>query len=154
GARGGDCPGAGARGGTRAGLGRSAVRRPRGGGMKTANLLLGVGIEEIPDWMIVPALDDLRRRFLAALEKFQLHEGVTVESHATPGRIVMWAMGIPEKQADAKETLIGPPASAGEKAAEGFARKMGVEVGQLKKTETPKGAYWSFTRKIKGRRTT
>ena len=121
--------------------------------MKTANLLLGVGIEEIPDWMIVPALDDLRRRFLAALEKFQLHEGVTVETHATPRRIVMWATGIPEKQADAKETVTGPPASAGAKAAEGFARKMGVEVAQLKKAETPKGAYWSFTRKIKGRLT-
>ena len=121
--------------------------------MKTANLLLGVGIEEIPDWMIVPALDDLRRRFLAALEKFQLHEGVTVETHATPRRIVMWATGIPVKQADAKETVTGPPASAGEKAAEGFARKMGIEAGQLKKTETPKGAYWSYKRKIKGRRT-
>jgi glycyl-tRNA synthetase beta chain len=121
--------------------------------MKTANLLLGVGIEEIPDWMIVPALDDLRRRFLAALEKVQLHEGVAVETHATPRRIVMWATGIPVKQADAKETVTGPPASAGEKAAEGFARKMGIEVGQLKKTETPKGAYWSYKRKIKGRRT-
>ncbi len=41
------------------GLGRSA--RPGGGGMKTLPFLLEIGTEEIPDWMIQPALKQLAR---------------------------------------------------------------------------------------------
>src|SRR3989442_9944976 len=81
--------------------------------MRTHELLLGVGVEEIPDWMIAGALEDFRRRFLEALEKFQLHQGVEVETHATPRRLVLWARNVPEKQADTKETITGPPTSAG-----------------------------------------
>lgn len=121
--------------------------------MKTHDLLLGVGVEEIPDWMIVPALEDFQRRLLDTLEKSQLREGVEVEAHATPRRLVLWARNIPEKQADAKEAVTGPPVSAGEGARAGFAKKMGVDPAQLKTVKTPKGEYFSFKRKIKGRRT-
>ncbi len=116
--------------------------------MKTLEFLLAVETEEIPDWMIQPALDDLRRLFLQALNR-----DLPVETYATPRRLVLRAPEIPEKEPDAKETLTGPPVSAGPKAAEGFARKLGVEPAQLKTIRTEKGEYLSYTRKVKGRRT-
>jgi glycyl-tRNA synthetase beta chain len=57
------------------------------------------------------------------------------------------------KQADRTEVVNGPPKSAGDGAAAGFARKLGVEVSALKVTQTAKGEYFSYKRKIKGRKT-
>ena len=116
--------------------------------MKAHDFLLAVETEEIPDWMISPALSGLRRLFLDALAR-----DLDVETYATPRRLVLVARQIPDKEPDTAETLTGPPISAGEKAAEGFARKLGVEVAKLKKVATPKGEYLSYTRKVKGRLT-
>jgi glycyl-tRNA synthetase beta chain len=121
--------------------------------MKAHDLLVGVGVEEIPDWMIPGALEDFKRRFLEVLEKFQLRDGVEVETHATPRRLVLAARNIPAKQRDSREQVTGPPVSAGPGAAEGFARKMGVGVGALKLLKTAKGQYLAHTRKVKGRKT-
>ena len=74
--------------------------------MRAHDLLLAVETEEIPDWMIPGALDDLRRLFLEALGR-----EVPVETHATPRQLVLVARQIPEKEPDTKETLTGPPAS-------------------------------------------
>jgi glycyl-tRNA synthetase beta chain len=116
--------------------------------MKANDFLLAVETEEIPDWMIDPALADLKRLFLEALGA-----EVPVETYATPRRLVLVARQIPEKEPDSQETLTGPPVSAGEKAAEGFARKLGVDPAELKALSTPKGDYLTYTRKVKGRRT-
>ena len=116
--------------------------------MNTHDFLLAVETEEVPDWMIEPALADLRRLFLEALG-----QDVPVGTYATPRRLVLVARQIPEKEPDTKETLTGPPVSAGDKAAEGFARKLGIELGALKRVTTAKGEYFTHTRKVKGRRT-
>jgi len=128
--------------------------------MKSHDLLLGVGVEEIPAGMIVDALCDLKRRFLEALEKYQIHEGVEVETHSTPRRLVLAAGKIPARQADSRETITGPPLSVARDkdgnpapAGLGFARKLGVEIDRLKVVKTAKGPYLSYTRKLKGRRT-
>ncbi|HZS51659.1 MAG TPA: glycine--tRNA ligase subunit beta [Bryobacterales bacterium] len=120
--------------------------------MRAQDFLLEIGVEEIPDWMIAGALADLRRLFLGVLEKSQLHQGVEISTHATPRRLVLFAKQVPEKQPDSKEIVTGPPASAPEQAVAGFARKMGAEIGQLKKISTGKGEYYSYTRRLKGRR--
>ncbi|MBI3694116.1 MAG: glycine--tRNA ligase subunit beta, partial [Acidobacteria bacterium] len=93
--------------------------------MKVADFLLEIGVEEVPDWMITGALADLKRLFL------EVFPGVEVETHATPRRLVLSARGLPAKQPDTKETVTGPPASAGPNAAAGFARKMGCSVEDL-----------------------
>ncbi len=115
--------------------------------MKARDFLLEVGVEEIPDRMIGAALEDSRRLFL------EVFPGIEVETHATPRRLVLAVRQIPVKEPDRREVVTGPPVSAGENAAAGFARKMGVEVGQLKRAKTPKGEYYSYKRKVKGRRT-
>jgi len=110
--------------------------------------LLEIGSEEIPDWMIKSALDDLR----AGFEKLALpHERVQVD--ATPRRLVLRAWGIEERQADSVERLQGPAKSAPPQAVEGFARKQGVTAADLTVETTPKGEYYVFHKKIAGRAT-
>jgi glycyl-tRNA synthetase beta chain len=120
--------------------------------------LLEIGTEEIPDWMIPPALENLRALFEDMLKAHSL-SAETVETAATPRRLVLHAGGLPERQADTDELVFGPPQAAAFKdgaptgAALGFARKMGVEVSALEVQQTPKGEYLAYRRKIAGRAT-
>ncbi len=120
--------------------------------------LLEIGTEEIPDWMIESALQDLTTRFQDVLTAHQLAaEGVRTD--ATPRRLVLRATAVPERQADSEELVSGPPKAAGFKdgqptgAALGFARKLGVDVAALETIETPKGVYLACRRKVTGRAT-
>jgi len=81
------------------------------------NFLLEIGTEEIPHWMIPGALIQL-----AAMDLF----GATAEVDATPRRLVVRATNVPERTPDDEQVIKGPPVSAGDKAAAGFARKQGV----------------------------
>ena len=84
-------------------------------------LLVEIGTEEIPDWMIPGALESLHMLF----EKTGVpHE--TVRLDATPRRLVLRAEGLPERQEDREERLLGPAQSAAAQAVAGFARKQGV----------------------------
>ena len=110
--------------------------------------LFEIGTEEIPDWMIPTALDSLRDLFL----KLEIpHESLTLD--ATPRRLVLRAAGLPERQADTEERIMGPAKSAPPQAVAGFARKQGVKPEDLAIEATPKGEYYSFLKKIEGRRT-
>jgi glycyl-tRNA synthetase beta chain len=108
--------------------------------------LLEIGTEEIPDWMIPDALENLRLLF----EKLEIpHESIAMD--ATPRRLVLRAEGLPAKQADSEERVKGPAKSAPPQAVAGFARKQGVKAEDLTLEATPKGEYYSFTRKVAGR---
>jgi len=114
--------------------------------------LLEIGTEEVPDWMIPPALAQLRDLFTKLLADNELSGEVT-RVDATPRHLVLWADGLPLKQKSKTEVITGPPVSAGERAAEGFARKQGAELKDLKPFKTPKGEYYSYRRKVQGRQT-
>jgi glycyl-tRNA synthetase beta chain len=114
--------------------------------------LLEIGCEEIPDWMIEPALENLRSLFLKVIEDNQLG-GTVTRVDGTPRRLVLWAEGLLEKQADTEELLMGPPKSAGAGAAAGFAKKMGVAADALLTESTPKGEYFAYRRNVAGRQT-
>jgi len=103
-------------------------------------LLLEIGTEEIPDWMIAGALANLKEQ-LAAL-------GVSARMDATPRRLVARAEGLPERLPDTEERVNGPRKNAPEKAVEGFARKQGVTPAEL----TVEGEYYTYLRKTPGRR--
>jgi len=110
--------------------------------------LLEIGTEEIPDWMIPSALENLRLLF----EKLQIpHESVTLD--ATPRRLVLRADGLPARQADSEERVMGPAKSAPAQAVAGFARKHGVQPEDLTVEATPKGEYYSLVKKVAGRAT-
>ncbi|HEX3681174.1 MAG TPA: glycine--tRNA ligase subunit beta [Bryobacteraceae bacterium] len=110
--------------------------------------LLEIGTEEIPDWMIEPALEDLRARYQAAFGQF---EGSAIIVTATPRRLILLAKNILEKAPDVETVAPGPYVSAGVKAAEGFARKQGVGLEQLKKAADAKGERYVFAQLTKGR---
>lgn len=114
--------------------------------------LLEIGAEEIPDWMIQPALENLRELFTGALEQNRL-SGVVSRVDATPRRLVLLADGLPERQEDRSEVVTGPATSAPAKAVEGFAKKAGVAVDQLERKAGDKGEYWSYSKHIAGRST-
>ncbi len=110
--------------------------------------LLEIGTEEIPDWMIPAALESLRLLF----EKLNIpHDSVTLD--ATPRRLVLRAEGLPVRQADSEERVLGPAKSAPPKALAGFARKHGVAPEALTVESTPKGDYYTFVRTVAGRAT-
>jgi len=110
--------------------------------------LLEIGTEEIPDWMIPAALVSLRVLF----EKLDIaHDSVTMD--ATPRRLVLRAEGLPARQADSEERVLGPAKSAPPKAVDGFARKHGISPEALTVESTPKGDYYTFVRTVTGRTT-
>lgn len=114
--------------------------------------LLEIGTEEIPDWMIPGALESLRGLFEETLAKAALEaEGIQVD--ATPRRLVLRAAGLPARQPDSRERVVGPAKAAPPRAVEGFARKLGVEPGDLAVETTPKGEYYTYVRQIAGRPT-
>ena len=107
-------------------------------------LLLEIGTEEIPDWMIRGALDSLHGQ-LDGL-------GIAARMDATPRRLTARAQGLPERLADTEERVMGPSRAANPKAVEGFARKLGVRPEDLAVESTAKGEYYTYLRKIEGRR--
>ncbi len=120
--------------------------------MKTLPILVEIGTEEIPDWMIQPALKQLGELFERLLAGNKLGGKVTWLD-ATPRRLVLKAEGLPQRQPNSADLVTGPPKSAGEGAAAGFARKLGVEVSALKVVKTAKGEYLAYRKKVQGRRT-
>ncbi|MCP5114068.1 MAG: glycine--tRNA ligase subunit beta, partial [bacterium] len=108
--------------------------------------------EEVPDWMIPPALEHLRELFEKLLEENELAGEVT-SVDATPRHLVLRAEGLPARQENKTEVLTGPPTKAGEKASSGFARKMGVAPADLHVVTTDKGEYFAYRREVPGRAT-
>ncbi len=112
-----------------------------------ADFLLEIGTEEIPDWMIEPALEDLRTRFQSAFAAFG---GSALGMDGTPRRLVLTAKDLLEQAPDVQSVVQGPYLSAGEKAAEGFARKQGTKVADLAKLSDSKGERYVFHQLTKG----
>jgi glycyl-tRNA synthetase beta chain len=111
--------------------------------------LLEIGTEEIPDWMIEPALVDLQSRFQSALGVFG---GSALIPDGTPRRLVLLAKDLSEQAPDVQTVVPGPYVSAGKQAAEGFARKWGTTVDQMARTEDTKGERFIFHQLTKGQR--
>jgi glycyl-tRNA synthetase beta chain len=111
--------------------------------------LLEIGTEEIPDWMIVPALNNLQDMFQVLLDQQALGGKVT-SVDATPRRLVLQAEGLLDRQADVEELVLGPPKSVGPGAAAGFAKKMGATPDQLVIQSTAKGDYYAITKRTQG----
>lgn len=114
-----------------------------------ADFLLEIGTEEIPDWMIEGALVDLRGKFQNAFATFG---GDALRTEATPRRLMLLASNLVDRAADVQNVLLGPYLSAGEKAAEGFARKNGVAVAQLARASDAKGERYVAHQLVEGKK--
>ncbi len=80
-------------------LARPADEHP-GGRLMAKEFLLEIGTEEIPDWMIQPALAQMRELFAKLLADHELAGEVTAVD-ATPRRLVLRASGHPAQAEDA-----------------------------------------------------
>jgi glycyl-tRNA synthetase beta chain len=115
--------------------------------------LLEIGTEEIPDWMIPPATNQLADLFQDLLDRNKL-SGKVNSVEATPRRLALHADGLIDRQQDSEELVLGPPKSAGQGAATGFAKKMGTTPDRLMTETNPKGEYFAFKKLTKGKQTT
>ena len=104
-----------------------------------ADFLFEIGLEEIPARMIAAALADLSQRVEALLvrERLLSEQHAAVLTYATPRRLAVHVQGVLAKQQDMEEQLTGPSWKIAFKddlptpAALAFAKKAGIEVGEL-----------------------
>jgi glycyl-tRNA synthetase beta chain len=118
-----------------------------------AELLLEIGLEEIPARMIAAAEAELARRVEALLTRQRLlaPPSVGLVTYSTPRRLAVRVQGVLSRQVDLQEQLTGPswkaafPDGQPGPAAQAFAKKAGVPVTALEKIVTPKGEYATAT---------
>jgi glycyl-tRNA synthetase beta chain len=128
-------------------------REPRG------ELLLEVRSEEIPARMLEPGVKELATRTFEEL----MARGIApreVETGFTPRRLVLVLTGLPPREPDREEQVMGPPVRAAfgadgapTQALLGFAKRTGVPPEELARVQTEKGEYLAATRKTVGRPT-
>lgn len=117
----------------------------KGEGAKAWDLLVEIGVEELPARFVGPAIDQLKTIVESGLGEIRL-PWRAVDVYGTPRRLALIVRGVSRHQEPTTNVFYGPPKSAaldGEgkptAAALGFAKKCGVSVGELSAEETPKG---------------
>ncbi len=121
------------------------------------NLLIEIGIEELPEAALNMVYSELGRRAAEIFKKERLSpEKVRVE--ATPRRIALFAEGLPVRQPDAVEEFAGPSVEKAYDAAgnpapalQGFLKSKGVSLKEVQVKETPKGKYIIVQKKLTGK---
>ena len=123
-----------------------------------SDFLLEIGLEEVPARMIAGAEAELGKRVHDLLARERLLEAhAKLITFSTPRRLAVLVEGVAAKQANTEEVHAGPSWKASfndgvpTPAAEAFAKKAGVSVGELVKVTTPKGEYVGATVRHKGR---
>jgi glycyl-tRNA synthetase beta chain len=123
-----------------------------------AAFLLELGTEELPASFVCDSAQQWQRLVPTTLaEQFLTNNSINV--YATPRRLAVLVKGLPVQQLDREEEVKGPPATSAfkdgkpTKAAEGFAKKQGVEIEALEIRATDKGDFVFVLKKIPGRMT-
>ncbi len=121
-----------------------------------STFVLEIGTEELPARFLAGLEKELAERFTLGLE--EAGYGVArLDTCATPRRAVVIVEGLDDVQPAKEEVVMGPPAriafdASGNptKAAEGFARTLGVDVASLSTRQTEKGDYLAGVKKTGG----
>lgn len=111
------------------------------------DLLIEIGVEELPASFLAKGLETLREAAIAALDAARLEHG-EVKPLGTPRRMALLVEGLAERQPDRRERVLGPPANVAfdaegkpTRAALGFAQKNGADASAITRVETEKGVY-------------
>ena len=125
----------------------------------TAELMIEIGVEELPYQFIDPALDSLIEQTAFSFVSPRLSCG-SIYAYGTPRRLVLKVERLAVHQAAFTNEAMGPSKSvafdqAGQptKAAIGFARGQGVPVESLRVRQTPRGEYLFAVKEDAGRPT-
>jgi len=127
-----------------------------------SSFVLEIGVEELPAADVDAALSQLREKVPAWLAELRLEHGpVTV--HATPRRLAVFVENLAAGQPDREDLVKGPPADRAivgqignltyTPAAQGFAKKNGINVEDLQVREIDGGKYVTAVVKSQGRPT-
>ena len=111
------------------------------------DLLLEIGVEELPAGFVAQAVEALPGLVESRLRELRLSHG-SVRALGTPRRLALIVEGVASAQPDLDEEVLGPPARVAfdadgkpSKAALSFASKIGVSPEALFKKATDKGDY-------------
>ncbi len=111
------------------------------------DLLLEIGVEELPAGFVAQAVEALPGLVETRLRELRLSHGA-LRALGTPRRLALIAEGVATSQPDLDEEVLGPPARVAfdaegkpSKAALAFASKIGVAPEALFKKATDKGDY-------------
>lgn len=122
----------------------------------SADVLLEIGVEELPASFVKGAVDALPGLLEKKLGGLRLTHG-EIRAAGTPRRLAVWASGVAERQPDLSDEVVGPPARVAfdaegkpTRAAVAFAEKNGVAIEAVFVKETPKGAYVAAKRLEQG----
>ena len=124
-----------------------------------AELLLEIGVEELPYQFIAPALSSLEDHAGRLFQEARLSYG-SIKAYGTPRRLALVVQALAIHQTAVTKETMGPSKSvafdqAGQptKAAIGFATGQGVPVDSLQVRQTPKGEYLFAVKQDAGRTT-
>jgi len=114
---------------------------------KTQDLLLEIGCEELPPAVVAGAREQLRRLMEETFAEDRLALA-SVETYATPRRLVVLAQGVPPRQEREVKSVVGPPKNVAydgdgklTPAGQGFLKKWNVAAEDVRVEATPKGEY-------------
>lgn len=125
--------------------------------MSTVNLILELGVEEIPASYFGPAIAYMEDRLTRNLTDSRLNFE-KMKIWGGPRRLGLGLWGLVTRQPDVEEEVVGPPLAAAydangnpTRAATGFAGGQGVSVSDLLTVTTAKGKYLAVKKSVKGR---
>src|SRR3954463_974493 len=111
------------------------------------DLLLEIGVEELPAGFVAQAVEALPALLESRLRELRVTHGA-VRALGTPRRLALIVEAVADAQPDLDEEVLGPPARVAfdaegkpSKAALSFASKIGVSADALFKKATEKGEY-------------
>ncbi len=127
--------------------------------MSTRDLLIELGTEELPPKALKKLISSFEASIKQGLEKAEL-SFTAIQSYAAPRRMAVVVNDLQVRQQDRMVERRGPAVSAAfdedgnpTKAVQGFARSCGIEVDDLEKMETDKGAWLVFKQQQNGAET-
>jgi glycyl-tRNA synthetase beta chain len=118
--------------------------------MKTRDLLVEIGTEELPPKALLKLSNAFKEQFVTGLKSAELSFDEVIP-YATPRRLALLVKQLQEQQQDKSVERRGPALQAAydadgapTKAALGFARSCGVDIKELDTLETDKGSWLSY----------
>ncbi|HEU5140015.1 MAG TPA: glycine--tRNA ligase subunit beta [Bacillales bacterium] len=127
--------------------------------MSKEDLLIEVGLEEMPAPFVTNAMEQLKEKTVDWLNEEQIQYD-SAKAFSTPRRLAVFVSGVADQQTDREEEARGPAKKIAvdeegnwSKAAQGFARGQGVSIDDLYVKQI-KGKEYVFANKfLKGRQT-
>ena len=133
-----------------------STKAPKPNRLPPTSFLLEIGSEELPWQMIQPGMTQLAELMDGFLANHRLSHD-RMRTFGTPRRLAVLVEGLAAKQTPVVQEALGPSKAVAfdaqghpTKAAEGFAKSQGVDVGELETRETPKGVYLCAVKREKG----